>query len=105
MGSVFLKLLSVFAEFYAKQVSEKTSATKQRMIKENRYTGGKKKFGYDLDENGYYVPCEKEQQVIRQMLLMRKQGKSSRDISSEISKSTRKLFPVSWCHKIISREC
>ena len=42
------------------------------------------------------VPCEKEHQVIRQMLLMRKQGKSYRDISSKISKSTRKLFPVSW---------
>ena len=40
MGSVFFKLLSVFAEFYAKQVSEKSKATKQRMIKENKYTGG-----------------------------------------------------------------
>ena len=28
MGSVFFKLLSVFAEFYAKQVSEKSKATK-----------------------------------------------------------------------------
>jgi len=104
MGSVFVKLLSVFTEFYAKQVSEKSSATKQRMIKENRYTGGKKKFGYDLDDNGYYVPCEKEQQVIRHMLLIKKQGKSYRDISSEITKSQRKLFPVSWVHKIAQRE-
>ena len=38
------------------------------------------------------------------MLLMRKQGKSYRDISSEISKSTRKKFPLSWTHKIIQRE-
>ena len=74
------------------------------MIKENRYSGGKKKFSYDLDDNGYYVPCEKEQQVIRHMLLMRKQGKSYRDISSEITKSQRKLFPVSWVHKIVQRE-
>ena len=62
------------------------------------------KFGYDLDDNGYYVPCEKEQQVIRRMLLMRKQGKSYRDISSEMTKSQRKLFPVSWVHKIVKRE-
>ena len=49
MGSVFFKLLSVFAEFYAKQVSEKSKATKQRMIKENKYTGGfRPKFGYDV---------------------------------------------------------
>ena len=51
IGSIFVKLLSVFAEYYSKQCSEKQSATKQRMIKENRYTGVKKKFGYDLDQN------------------------------------------------------
>ena len=103
MGSVFVKLLSVFAEFYSKQCSEKQSATKQRMIKENRFTGGKKKFGYDLDQNNYYVPCEKEQQVIRQMQLMRKKGKSYQKVAEEITASTRKKFPVSWVHKILIR--
>ena len=104
MGSVFLKLLSVFAEFYSKQCSEKQIATKQRLIKENRFTGGKKKFGYDLDQNNYYVPCEKEQQVIRQMQLMRKKGKSYQKVAEEITASTRKKFPVSWVHKILMRE-
>ena len=104
MGSVFLKLLSVFAEFYSKQCSEKQIATKQRLIKENRFTGGKKKFGYDLDQNNYYVPCEKEQQVIRQMQLMRKRGKSYQKVAEEITASTRKKFPVSWVHKILMRE-
>ncbi len=104
MGSVFLKLLSVFAEFYAKQISEKSKATKQRMIKENRYTGGKKKFGYDLDENNYYVPCEKEQSLIRQMQTMRSAGESYKTISENLTKSTRKKFPISWVHKIVQRE-
>ena len=104
MGSVFLKLLSVFAEFYAKQISEKSKATKQRMIKENRYTGGKKKFGYDLDENNYYVPCEKEQSLIRQMQTMRSAGESYKTISESLTKSTRKKFPISWVHKIVQRE-
>ena len=61
-------------------------------------------FGYDLDNNNYYVPCEKEQQVIRQMQLMRKQGKTYQVISDELSKSTRKKLPVSWIFKIIKRE-
>ena len=104
MGSVFVKLLSVFAEFYSKQCSEKQSATKQRLIKENRFTGGKKKFGYDLDQNNYYVPCEKEQQIIREMQLMRKKGKSYQKVAEEITVSTRKKFPVSWVHKILMRE-
>ena len=35
---------------------------------------------------------------------MRRKGKSYRNISTEISKSTHKKFPLSWTHKIIQRE-
>ena len=94
----------MFAEFYAKQISEKSKATKQRMIKENRYTGGKKKFGWDIDDNGFYIPCEKEQSLIRLMRVMRKQGKTFREISDAMTNSTRKKFPVSWVFKILNRE-
>jgi putative DNA-invertase from lambdoid prophage Rac len=105
MGSVFLKLLSVFAEFYAKQVSEKSKATKQRMIKENKYTGGfRPKFGYDVDDNGYLVPCEKEQVIIRLMKLLRKKGNSYKKISEVVTKSTKKKFAQSWVFNIIKRE-
>ena len=105
MGSVFLKLLSVFAEFYAKQVSEKSKATKQRMIRENKYTGGfRPKFGYDVDDNGYLVPCEKEQSIIRLMKILRKKGNSYKKISEVVTKSTRKKFPQSWVFNILKRE-
>ena len=73
-------------------------------MKENRYCGGKIQFGFEVDDNGYLVPLEKEQQVIRKMQLMRKQGKTYQVISDELSKSTRKKFPVSWIFKIIKRE-
>ena len=104
MGSVFVKLLSVFAEFYSKQCSEKQTATKQRLAKEGRFLGGKKMFGYDLDQNNYYIPCEKEQSVIRDMQLMRKQGNSYQKVSDQITRTTRKKFPVSWVFKILNRE-
>ena len=105
MGSVFLKLLSVFAEFYAKQVSEKSKATKQRMIKENKYTGGfRPKFGYDVDDNGYLVPCEKEQSIIRLMKILRNKGNTYKKISEIVTRSTKKKFPQSWVFNILKRE-
>ena len=104
IGNVFLTMLSCFSQFTAEQTSQKIKSYKERMRTENKFSGGKMTFGYDKDENGFFVLIEKEQEVIREMLLMRKQGKSYRNISSEISKSTRKKFPLSWTHKIIQRE-
>ena len=104
VGSVVLTLLSSFSQFYRDQISEKSKNTKTRMRKENRYCGGKKTFGYDVDENGYLVPLEKEQEVIRKMQLMRREGKTFQFISDELTKSTRKKFPISWIHKILNRE-
>ena len=104
VGSVFVTMLSAFSQFYAQQISEKSSATKERMRKENRYCGGKKKFGYDIDDNGFYVPCEKEQVTIRLMKMLRQQGQSYQKIAETVTKSTRKKFPVSWTYKILQRE-
>ena len=104
IGNVFLTMLSCFAQFTAEQTSQKIKSYRERMRSENKFSGGKMTFGYDKDENGFFVPVEKEQEVIREMLLMRKQGKSYRTISKQISQSTRKKFPLSWTHKIIQRE-
>ena len=104
IGNVFLTMLSCFSQFTAEQTSQKIKSYKERMRNENKFSGGKMTFGYDKDENGFFVPIEKEQEVIREMLLMRRKGKSYRNISTEISKSTRKKFPLSWTHKIIQRE-
>ncbi len=104
MGSVFVKLLSVFAEFYSKQCSEKQKATKDRLKSQGKFFGGKKPFGYDVDQNNYLIPCEKEQQVIRKMQIMKQEGLSYQKISDEITKQTRKKFVVSWVHKILKRE-
>jgi len=38
------------------------------------------------------------------MKVMRKQGKTFREISDAMTNSTRKKFPVSWVFKILTRE-
>lgn len=104
VGSVVLTLLSSFAQFYRDQISEKSKTTKARMRKENKYCGGKKKFGYDVDENGYYLKCEKEQATIKLMQMLRRKGKSYQEIADTVTKSTRKKFPQSWVYRILARE-
>ncbi len=65
------------------------------MIKENKHTGGfRPKYGYDVDENGYLVPCEKEQPVIRLMKILRKKGNSYKTISEKVTKATRKISSI-----------
>ncbi len=104
VGSVTLTLLSSFAQFYRDQISEKSKNTKSRMRNESRYCGGKVPFGFQVDENGFLVPLEKELQVIKRMRLMRSEGKTLQNISDELTRSTRKKFPISWIHKILKRE-
>ena len=105
VGSVTLTLLSSFAQFYRDQISEKSKNTKTRMRKENRYCGGKIPFGFEVNESGYLIPLEKELKVIKKMRLMRSEGKTFQYISDELTRSTRKKFPISWIHKILNREC
>ncbi len=71
----------------------------------NKYTGGfRPKFGYDIVENGYLEPCEKEQNVIRLMKILRKKGNSYKSISEKVTKTTRKKFPQSWVFNNLKRE-
>jgi DNA invertase Pin-like site-specific DNA recombinase len=104
VGSVFLKLLSVFSEFYAHQLSEKQKDCKSKMISQGKYTGGKKKFGYDLNDDGTYRVCEKEMSIIREMQFMRKEGIKLQDIADTLTNKHRKKFVVSWVHKLLNRE-
>ena len=104
VGSVFLKLLSVFAEFYAHQLSEKQKDCKAKMISQGKYTGGKKRFGYDVNDDGTYRVCEKEMSVIKEMQFMRSEGIKFQDISDKLTNKHRKKFVVSFVHKILKRE-
>ena len=75
------------------------------MSKENKHTGGfRPKYSYDVDENGYLVPCEKEQSVIRLMKILRKKGNSYKSISEKVTKTTRKKFLQSQVFNILKRE-
>ena len=105
VGSVVYKMLITFQEFYANQCSEKQKNTQQRLIRENRFTGGfRPRFGFDKDKNNYLFPVEKEQVIIRQMKMFRTEGMSYQKIAESITAKTKKKFVASWVFNILKRE-
>ena len=100
-----LELFFVFNVIIANQCSEKQKNTQQRLIRENRFTGGfRPKFGFDKDENNYLFPVEKEQVIIRQMKMFRTEGMSYQKIAESITAKTKKKFVASWVFNILKRE-
>ena len=98
-------MLITFQEFYANTCSEKQKNTQQRLIRENKFTGGfRPPFVFDKDENNNLFPIEKEQVIIRLMKMMREEGKSYKKIAESITAKTKKKFVASWVFNILKRE-
>ena len=105
VGSVVYKMLVTFQEFYANTCSERQKNTQQRLIRENRFTGGfRPPFGFDKDEDNVLFPVEKEQVIIRLMQLLRRKGLSYQKIAESVTRSTKKKFVASWVFNILKRE-
>ena len=106
VGSVFLKLLSVFAEFYAHQLSEKAKKNckqKNRFLKEN--TQVEKRNGvmtFKMMELTKFV--KKKMSIIREMQFMRSEGVKLQDIADKLTNKYRKKFMVSWVWTLLKRE-
>ncbi|MDY8110789.1 hypothetical protein U0C82_16735 [Fulvimarina sp. 2208YS6-2-32] len=60
--------------------------TKDRLRAEGKYLGGRRPFGWDVDESLNLVENPSEQEIIRLMLTMRSNGKSLRAVSDALKK-------------------
>lgn len=57
-GNIFWSILSVSIEKDSEEQFAKMSRGKRRNASQGRYNGGKVKYGYSIDENGFYVVNE-----------------------------------------------
>ena len=81
----FEKLTTVFSRLEKRKSAERIKSVKQRQKKQGRYLGGSRPFGYMIHDNGRLIENYKEQRVLREIMDLKKQGKSLRAISSEVS--------------------
>lgn len=80
VGAIVFTILSAFATFERERIAARIREVKQLKKAQGKFTGGKRAFGYDVVD-GIKIPREDEQQVIREMVEMRKAGATYRGIS------------------------
>lgn len=89
----FEKIAGIFSSLEKRKSAERIKGVKQRQRKQGRYLGGSRPFGYMIHENGRLIENPIEQRVLRKIMDLKKQGKSLRAISSEVSTP---VMPISF---------
>ena len=83
----------LFSALEKRKSAERIKGVKQRQRKQGRYLGGSRPFGYMIHENGRLFENPMEQRVLKRIVDLKKQGKSLRAISSEVSTP---VMPISF---------
>jgi len=84
IGKFFFTVIAAFAELERDKTAERISEVKADQRKMGKYLGGKKPFGFTVDEVGFLVEDHYEQQIIVDMRKLRKRGKGYLAISKLI---------------------
>ncbi|MGA1055191.1 MAG: hypothetical protein ACO3S4_07715, partial [Pseudohongiellaceae bacterium] len=66
---------------------------KQRQKQQGRYLGGSRPFGYMIHDNGRLIENPMEQKVLKRIFELKREGKSLRAISNEVSTP---VMPISF---------
>ena len=89
----FKDVLKIFHSLERRRSTERIKTVKQSQRKKGRFLGGSRPFGYMIHSNGRLIENPMEQRVLKKILEMKKQGKSLRAISAEVSTP---IMPVSF---------
>ena len=89
----FANVTELFSALEKRKSAERIKGVKQRQRKKGRYLGGSRPFGYMIHENGRLIENAMEQKVLCRIMELKKQGKSLRAISGEVSTP---IMPISF---------
>lgn len=89
----FAQVCEIFSALEKRKSAERIKGVKQKQRKQGRYLGGSRPFGYMIHENGRLIENPMEQRVLKKIMELKKQGKSLRTISSEVSTP---VMPISF---------
>lgn len=88
---MFFTIVAAFAEFERDRIAEKITDVKTNERAKGRYLGGTQPFGYKVSDDGMLLECKSQQSAIKEMVNMRRKGKSYRDIAKKIYTGCNKV--------------
>jgi putative DNA-invertase from lambdoid prophage Rac len=91
LSKLFLTIAAAFAEAERDRIRERIGQSKADQKARGRYLGGRVPFGYRCGESGELFPNEAEQEVIREIVSLRAQGKALRAIAQAVAAKGHKL--------------
>lgn len=80
VGAIVFTILSAFATFERERIATRIREVKQLKKAQGKFTGGRRAFGYDVID-GVKVEREDEQLVIKEMMKMREEGSTYRQLA------------------------
>jgi DNA invertase Pin-like site-specific DNA recombinase len=89
----FANVTELFSALEKRKSAERIKGVKRRQRKKGLYLGGSRPFGYMVHENGRLIENAMEQRVLCRIMELKKQGKSLRAISGEVSTP---IMPISF---------
>ena len=89
----FEMIAEVFSSLEKRKSAERIRGVKQRQRQQGRYLGGSRPFGYMIHENGRLIENPMEQRGLKRIMDLKKEGKSLRAISNEVSTP---VMPISF---------
>ena len=89
----FERVARMFSSLEKRKSAERIKGVKQTQKSKGRYLGGSRPFGYMIHDNGRLIENPMEQRVLKRIVQLKKQGKSLRVISKEVSTP---MVPISF---------
>lgn len=89
----FKNAAELFSTLDKRKSAERIKAVKRRQRNQGRYLGGSRPFGYMIHDNGRLIENPMEQRLLKKIIELKRQGKSLRAISNEISTP---VLPISF---------
>lgn len=78
-------LLEIFGEYFSAQLSEKVSRGMYQNAEKCKYNGGTMTFGYAVNDDGYYIPDERNAPIVQEIFQRVSDGETIKSIMDELN--------------------